>query len=567
MQSVLKLSSLVVGVVSAAVIGRADSKWINPEGGDWSVAGNWDNGVPNAAAAEITDLTDAAAATIGSAVPDVTKVTIRKENRVLITDGGSLKVTGSADGTCDLSNGKLVMTGGSLALPNGPFYSYGTTGGADISGSAAISSKTANFKTGTATFSGTSSLSVSGDFGISGAYGTAKMAFSERARCTVGGSMRLGSYYWASGTRNSYLDIGGGVQKYGTDVMWGYGNGTTIVNISGGAVTGGAYRVAIGSYQSGQMSTKQNPKATVNLTGGEVYVSCSYSTYGTAQKMFAGFTVGNGSEIGTSYFSADGYSCTGRLNISGDTTKLTVGPSFFAVGVGRATGTIVQNGGSVKTGVGMTTDPWRRKEPVMIGQGGGDGTYVISNGSLIVNQPLWIGGVRTNVFERQPIASYPANELTAGRAKGLLEIAGGSVDLPYGMANCVVGADGTGVLRVIAPGAFSTSGHLILSNNVSSTLQIVLGTAGAPTVYAAGLEVASGAKLEVDVSRYAGSERWITLIRRGNQYEMTRMGDFAGSDITIVGNDGNWEVVQHRAGDTKGMLWLHRKVGLAIVVR
>ena len=47
----------------------------------------------------------------------------------------------------------------------------------------------------------------------------------------------------------------------------------------------------------------------------------------------------------------------------------------------------------------------------------------------------------------------------------------------------------------------------------------------------------------------------------------SRSGDFADSNITIVGNDGNWEVVQHRAGDTKGMLWLHRKVGLAIVVR
>ena len=573
---------MTVSAGTLALSALSASKWMNPNGGSWDDPANWDNGVPNATDVTITNLTSGAAASVTSAVSTVKTVTIYKDNKLRIAPGGSLTVNGSVSDAAQstvlwFNNGKLEMTGGSLSIPNSSFYCAGTVGGATISGDATVSAKILALRYGSMTFSGTSKLTVgsSSDCALYGAVAyeanAAKLTFSDSASLDASGAsyVTMGNYYWPSQNNKCRLNIAGGTHLFPYTVRLGYANGESTVNMTGGSVTGGYYSFSIGSYDSSKLSTKtQNPKTTFNLSGGSLFVDCSHATYGTPQDRITGLVVGNGSQVG-SYFSTANYSCTGILNISGATTRLDVGPAFVAVGIGRATGTVIQNGGAVTTGNSMTTDAWRRKEPMMIGQGGGTGTYVISNGTLTVSQELYVGGVKTNVFVRsKKITGYPSDAETAGKAVGLLDIEGGSVNMPYGVVNCVVGADGAGTLRIAGSGSFTTEGLLVLSNNVASTLQIALNPDGAPTVRARGVRIAPGAKLEVDVSKYAGDERWIRLLQSASTaLALDRQGAFAPEDITIIGNNGDYDVVQSRPGDTTKSVWIHRKKGLSVFIR
>jgi hypothetical protein len=99
--------------------------WINPAGGSWDVASNWNDGLPGATDdAIIGDLNAAAAVTISSKLESVNSVTATGQISI---SGGGLAVAA----TSTISGG-LTMTGGSLEA-SGAAISLTVTGTTAVS--------------------------------------------------------------------------------------------------------------------------------------------------------------------------------------------------------------------------------------------------------------------------------------------------------------------------------------------------------------------------------------------------------------------------------------------------
>ena len=377
----------------------------------------------------------------------------------------------------------------------------------------------------------------------------------------------MGNYWWQGAAIKSTMNVSGGRVKLPRSVVVGDGNGTSVLNISGGVTTLDFYGMDIGAYVNNQLASRaQAPAGEVNVSGGSLVVTTPQGNSDTFKKTIMGLVVGNGSQIG-SYHSTSGYSCTGSLNVSGGV--VTNGVGLFVVGAGRATGSVRQTGGAIYHGLGFTTVAWRNKTPMVIGLGGGSGTYVISNGVTHADAPIYVGGVVTNVFDRnQNISNWPDAAFADRTAVGRLVVAGGR--LSTAISDLVVGADGSGTLEIgpsatVSIGNPNGSGNVILSNRTSSVTRFVLGRDGAGLVTTPNsLVVASGAKLEVDATNYAGDAKWIKLVNCRR-----REGSFAAGDITVSGrhsDGGEYEIVQNRDGDSSGSIWLHRKTGCLIIV-
>ena len=377
----------------------------------------------------------------------------------------------------------------------------------------------------------------------------------------------MGNYWWQGSNIKSTMNIAGGSVKLPRSFVVGDGNGTSVLNISGGVTTLGYYGLDIGGYVNNQLSSRlQNPAGTVNVSGGSLYVMTSQGNSDTFKKSIMGLVVGNGSQIG-SYCSTPGYSCTGALKVSGGV--VTNGVGLFVVGAGRAAGSVMQTGGAIYHGRGFTTVEWRNKTPMVVGLGGGTGTYVISNGVTTADAPVYVGGVVTNVLGRpQAITSWPRTDFTDRTAVGTLVVAGGTFSTVA--SDLVIGADGSGTLEIGPAGRVSIgnpngSGNVILSNRTASVTRFVLGREGAGQIVTPNaLVVADGAKLEVDATNYSGDEKWIRLINCKR-----RIGSFAMADISIAGCHrlGQYEIVQDKADDASGSIWLHRKRGIMIIFR
>ena len=377
----------------------------------------------------------------------------------------------------------------------------------------------------------------------------------------------LGNYWWQGASYRSTMNVKGGVVKMPRSLVVADGNGTSVLNVSGGKTSISYYGLDVAAYRPEQLSSRtQNPAGTINVSGGSLVVSSAIGGQTTTfLKTIGGLVVGNGSQIST-YFATAGYSCSGSLNVSGGV--VTNGVGLFVIGAGRAKGSVMQTGGTVYHGLGFTTVAWRNKNPMVVGLGGGTGTYVISNGVTTVDAPVYVGGVVTNVFERPQITNWPRADFTDRTAVGTLVVAGGTLSTVT--SDLVVGADGSGTLEIGPAGRVSVgnpngSGNVILSNRTASVTRFVLGRDSAGQIATPNaLIVADGAKLEVNATDYVGDAKWIRLVNCKR-----RVGSFAASDITVVGDHprgGEYEIVQDKTGDSSGSIWLHRKTGSLIIV-
>ena len=375
----------------------------------------------------------------------------------------------------------------------------------------------------------------------------------------------MGSYYWANQSYTSILNVSGGTVALPQSFCVGHGNGSSIMNISGGTTTLDFYGLDVGTYDPDKLSSKaQNPVGTINVSGGSLVVTSSQGGDNTtAKSMICGLVVGNGSQIST-YCDAEGYSCSGTLTVSDGV--VTNGIGLFVIGAGRATGRMLQTGGEVYHGLGISSAQARENRPMIVGFAGGTGTYVISNGVTTVNAAIYVGGVETNVLKRKLITNWPGDEFADRTAVGKLVVAGGTLN---NIANdLVVGADGSGTLEV-GPGAtvsvgrtYNNQGNIVLSNRTESVTRFVLGSDGVGVLTTPNkLIVANGAKLEVDVSDYTGMDRWVKLINCAQ-----REGSFADADISVVGKcpRGNCKVVQDRQDDSTGSVWLYVSRGFVV---
>ena len=319
------------------------------------------------------------------------------------------------------------------------------------------------------------------------------------------------------------------------------------LNISDGTLIAGSYGLFVGTRARGGVSSQFAATATgvVRVKGGTLKV-----TGAAAISPAWGCSAPYGTRIGDAFgaWYTKHQDIHGRLEVSSGTFENESG--IFFVGYGRADGEVVQTGGEVKVNANLNAHMdisdvygggtlYATNNPAAIGVAGGTGRFIISNGTCTVGAPLFVGGVRTNNFVnlRTTVGSgsyamysdyWNINVRYDERhdAVGQLTVAGGTLTA---VNPIYVGTDGSGTLE-IGPEGSLTAKAIVLSNQTASVARFVFGANGVGTARTGRLVIAEGAKLEVDISDYAGGRGNLSLIAADSVE-----GAFAAGDITITG--------------------------------
>lgn len=262
----------------------------------------------------------------------------------------------------------------------------------------------------------------------------------------------------------------------------------------------------------------------------------------------------------------------GMLNMKGGRLFGNAGYLLLGLGLG-AEGHLVQTGGDIEWDCG--TEGCRTR--VGVGVFGGEGSWVVSNGTATVRNRFFVGGATTNEFERpergMKFFTEPQLSFSSG-AVGKMVIAGGTTRLESGL---FVGSDGIGTVELapawqddagnIVTGSLTVS-DMVLSNRTASTLRFVLSDRGTAMLTVEGaLAFASGVELEVDATRLNGrsSRGWRKLMSVGSFEGDVPAPEFIVSDAS-QDMYGKGFYLFERNGE-KG-LWVHGRLrGLVISVR
>lgn len=358
---------------------------------------------------------------------------------------------------------------------------------------------------------------------------------------TVGYANGYSPPVWATGV----VSVTAGTLDTGAGFVLGYGEQGTATGIGEATITGGRLVESFWGVFVGRSRTGGKGIGTLTITNGllDIVSSADVEATGSApgNGAYSGFAIGviNYNEANASS------SARGEVTVSGSAVITNAG--VLVIGVNGATGTLVQTGGTIRhvpTGAAsrkFTAVGYSYGTSAILG--GGNGTYDLSGGSYTTPNPVYVGGVPTNIL------SY-----ALGGSVGLLKVSGGTFTANSTM---MVGGYGTGTLTVGASGVCSVQ-NLVLTNNTACTLRCELGADGLGALSVSGtLTVSAGAKLEVDSTAYEGSAVWIKLVDCA-----TRTGSFDPADITLTGQG---EVKQNRNGDQD--IWLYLQRGTLIGVQ
>ena len=356
------------------------------------------------------------------------------------------------------------------------------------------------------------------------------------------------------------FNIYGGNHSFGRYSELGCGHGTFTTTITGGHTEFKQYGLRIGAYPYRPANTDKSDSevyactGTVDIVGGSLYLNPTECHNTSARNALWGTVVGFGTSNALSGW------FDGRLNISGDAV-VTNGPAPLFVGAGNAVGCITQTGGELYSVTDGGSFSYWSRSAMVLGICGGKGTYSMSAGSCDYGNVVYVGGVALDTVNRPGAQNnMPAND---GSSVGLLEISGGSFRVRKSLH---VGDLGSGTVHVSGTGALSVDMNLVLSNFVAGATLLKLTVVGdtPPAVTVGGsLIVSEGAKLEVDVTDFTGTEVWTKLVSCGS-----RTGSFAQGDVRVVGADGvRGSVVFDRASDATGSIWWYRPRGTTVVLR
>ncbi len=448
-------------------------------------------------------------------------------------------------------DGSLNISGGAMLLGKGDAYDrlmdvgYGSGGGSGTRGKAVVSGGLLQF-TNNLNW-GLLTIGANGGHGAfvvtnTGVVNLSSKPYNVNARVYVGvagfgnGLLRVdggymnvgdgvtagskGAWGWATGT----VEVTAGTLETGAGLVLGAGETTSEggdvwgeANISGGRVSESYWGVFVARSRNGGRAF-----ARMTITNGLLDIISSAlpaATGGVADSgCYAGLAVG-ANYVNDTHASA---SALGELILSG--SGIITNAGVFVVGVNGGTGTVTQTGGALVHAPAGDASQQARKMTVLgygFGTGafgGGHGTYELSGGTFSTPSRVFVGGVPTNVL------SYAR----AG-CSGLLYINGGSFSVTNN--TLMVGGNGAGKLTVGASGVCFAK-DIVLTNNTQATLRFELGSAGVGMLKAGGnLAISSGAKLEVDASKYVGRPEWLKLAACA-----TRTGSFDPADITVVGS-------------------------------
>ena len=437
--------------------------------------------------------------------------------------GGVFQAPGSTYRTVDMQGGTILASGDGAVTYAGDGKSNGSV-----------------LQTGTAIFSGNSSFSWGGAPTVliyPNAVGeTLYVSYRDHARqassadnCLIGGNNEITVtniitiVEYASDATHA---------KFGNRVrVRGGGTGYAELRISDGVVPIGGRGLDIGEAYG---TLTKSVDGRLVFSGGTVNDDGSNGAWADQSKQ-NGFAVGYAANATCTL----GRIVKGTVSMSGGTFNVNSGVTL--VGTGYAVGRYLQTGGTLNHKA--TTQVFG------IGQAGGEGWFVQSNGTLTVSGPAYIGGFWTNILSSAEKSPWPT---TLHDAEGTMVFAGGTASFKKGL---VLGADGRGTLvREGSAGTFTVTGDLVLSNTVESaasggTLKFVYAGADgiAPIAVSGKLVIRDGAKIEVDLGDYGTqpahkSKRYLLTAAGGIE------GDLANVDITITGSVARGTVVNADAG-------------------
>ena len=302
------------------------------------------------------------------------------------------------------------------------------------------------------------------------------------------------------------------------------------------------------------------------------------STFGETN--LGGLIVGDGTECDL----ANPGRVKGSLYIGDQASvKGCTGYGYFGVGMGVAEGKVVQAGGTFSHG-----STWQ----MILGAFGGEGSYVMSNGTASVSKTsVYVGGCPTNCLsgfaavdqwnkQHNPQKLAACCPVTNHCAKGLLQVDGGSFEVSYGL---VVSADGEGVVS-LGPNANALvlAKDVVLSNSTDAAagvsnvarVKFTFGSDGVGRLVAGRRDattdevipdgkvvICTGAVLDVDAAALSKTceTRWFPLVT-GAQID----GEFA--TVNVVGARDGERIRKTVHGKVPGY-WFVRPTGVCIVVR
>ena len=383
-------------------------------------------------------------------------------------------------------------------------------------------------------------------------------------------SFEFGKADLRTGGTTGEFNISGGDIKLGYSAALGAGIGKYNVNMTGGRIDFPQYGVRIGSVPYNLTHpTDSNSKdlantTTVTVAGGTFACTAADSHNNTPKKDMWGFIVGAGL-VGRTYAHMMNGWVDGRINLQPGGT-ITNGCALKMFGVGRGIGTMTQTGGTYVDDSaarqwydnGHGAGYHRETDSFVLGAFGGEGIYDMQGGTATIGSPLFVGGITLKMISRTDDDNkLPAD--TAGQAVGTLKVSGGTMTVQY---QSYVGYDGKGTIDVSGNGSLTFHSNLILTNNAvnASTLKVTLADGAVPTFKVDGkLTVCDGAKLVVDAEGFTGGEKWTKIIDVGGG----RTGSFDPANIEF---SGKGRIVQSRAGDASGSIWLNHPDGCCLII-
>ena len=541
--------------------------WKTAASGDWSTADNWNNGVPTVSTEAQIDLPGdyTVSVTVPASVAVVNQQagTLAVSASMTVSDGvvvGTGAIFNMADGSLTLDSGAAQMgefklDGGTANFSGGVLNInrfYGFTGGGmlNINGTATAEASADNPDARFAADAGkTLAVSITGSKSYVRAQSGAFALGGKKGGVTKMTITRDGNYAVSSANVGKTFSIGdgNGYAELTCNHQYGYiGTG------NGGMSVGYAHNLGEASCPTG-----------VLVIAGHSVISQGVGFWW--DDVFGGLAVGNGLYVSEEYDSH----AVGRVEFTTHPKSTLSVSGAMCIGLGRASGEIVQNGGSFTYNGQSRKDASSRwgYHPLVLGYAGGDGIYVISNGTAKVsNGAICIGGCQKKDLDREQLQeSY----VKAGGRNSVGRLcARGGTFVQVDARGVILGADGEGCLEIGPAGSFSTP-SLVVSNQCAGVLAFELGTDGAAGLLSVtNLTIAAGAKIVIDARHVSHPRMWTKLADLG----AAAVGAFDSADVTILASG---KAAERLAGatvltarDEIPGLWLKRQdVGMTVIVR
>ncbi len=538
--------------------------WRNAADGDWSESGKWTK-TPDAGEAVIIDAagadytvsitsdnaamgplmigneTGVATLSVGADIswPAWSAVTVNSGGRISVGNGGSL-----------VYNSYEHAAGGNLTLNDG--------GRLEVSGNGAMTLSTQkdpplSQKGGDIVVGGTSKLTLEGDRTLF--FGSGKVILKDSAvletatgkkangsalndmrlytRSTLpgvtnhiivqdGASVRPRDDSWrnldqvvfglpnGSGEYLFRLDYSSSARSYfGHQIELGATWGYAEMNVTAGMVAVAGYGIGVGGfYYDGRTIASASVVGVLNVSGGAVDVNATQ--YADTKNRVRGLLLGEGWYDKKTASSHNLF--TGHVNLSGGVISNRYG--VVILGAGAARGVWTQTGGE------FVNTSEQSKGPMILGWLGGEGKFILSNGTVNVtsaNIATYVGGAETNltpwVLEDQAPSSADA-------ATGLLSLQGGVFTTA---GDVVVGQDGNGTVEVGPNGRLNARSLELMASEAadgkpahSSLLRFKAGSSSCGRIALTGaMKSRSDARLEFDLSDWDGGTKLVFLSCNG----------------------------------------------------